>query len=334
MDHEKNRSRWFHKVPDHMNASIPTTRKSRRLARTAATAGSVLLFIACLLYLVRSHRMSEIPLEAILLSQPLALLIVILVGIRLGLLLPKTMRSYRTGIIATFIGGGFGIILPMRAGEALKLLVLRRRTHAPLSTLVGVILLERVGDVFVLMVLGSVALLGRTGIEQLLLATAVVGMFLLMKPLGGFTSRFLKRRRRSWLRNLAGWIDNVVELSTVRSLTWSVITSLPAQVTCILTAYIVIHAVSPEHTSILAATAICFGTAVGLGIGVAPAGVGTFEAAGAGALMVLGWPTAEALEAALSLHIAYFILVTPIGGLLTGSELPRFFRGKFRPENP
>lgn len=260
-----------------------------------------------------------------MLSQPAAVLAAVLIGIRLALLLPRQDRAYLPAISATLISGGFGIILPFRAGEALKILVLRKRTGMRLPPLLGAILLERAGDVLVLTLFGALAIFGKTDRTQFVILLLFVAAFLAMHPIGRVAGRALRNRTSDFAKNAGEWLETASAACTARSLLYSSITSIPAQVLSVGVALVVMHAVAPEETTLRAAVAIWFGTGIGLGLSVAPAGLGTFEAGGTAALMALGWPLETALEATVSLHIAYFILLAPIGGLLTGIEIPNFF---------
>ncbi|MFB0987197.1 MAG: lysylphosphatidylglycerol synthase transmembrane domain-containing protein [Phycisphaerales bacterium] len=301
-----------------------------RLGRYAALALGCVLFVMSLVVLASSHRLDQLPFVVILISQPAMILSVVLIGIRLAMLFPNGARPYRSAVSATFIGGGFGIMLPFRAGEALKLLVLRKQTGTKISTLLGVILLERAGDVLVLAFFGTIVLLGKTNLDQLLILVIFVVCFLFVRPIGKSVGLFLKGQAHTTAQSAGEWIRTASSRCTARGLAWSSLTSLPGQALAVGVALVVMHAIAPEETTVRAGIALWFGAAIGLGLSLAPAGLGTFEAGGTAALMALGWPLETALEATVSLHIAYLITLAPIGGLLVGFQVPSFFRPRAR----
>lgn len=297
-----------------------------RLRRFGPLALGVAIFAACLVILNSRHRLDQLPIGAILLAQPLTILAVAVLGIRLAVLIRSVPHPYLGGVSATFIGGGFGILLPFRAGEALKILVMRKYTAATLPELLGVVLLERAGDVIVLALFGAIALLGSTNLDQLLILAAFVASLFLVRPVGEMVGRLLTRRTSALLRRVGEWVRTTSSLCGPRSLAFSALISIPGQVLCVAAAMIIMYAVEPEQTTIRTGIALWFGAGIGLGLSVAPASLGTFEAGGTAALVALGWPLESAIEATLSLHIAYLICVAPMGGLLAGFEVPGFFR--------
>ena len=297
-----------------------------RLRRYGPIVIGVAIFTACIAVLNSTQRLDQLPMGAILLCQPLTILAVVALGIRLAMLFRWMPHPYRGGVSATFIGGGFGMLLPFRAGEALKILVLRKYVDTTLPKLLGVILLERAGDVIVLALFGTVVLFGKTSLDQFLILAVFVASLFLVRPAGAGAGRLLKRRKSALLQNGGDWIQTTSGLCSARSLAFSALISIPGQMLCVAAAMTVMYAVEPEQTTLRTGIALWFGTGIGLGLSIAPASLGTFEAGGTAALVALGWPLESALEATLSLHIAYLICVAPLGGLLAGFEVPGFFR--------
>lgn len=266
-------------------------------------------------HLAEHDRLGDVPWRAVLATQPLAILAAILVGLRLGLLLPSPGPCLRPGVEATFVGGGFGVLLPFRTAEVLKLLVLRGRWRAETSTIVGVLVLERVGDLLLLAGFTALVFAGDVPLGKMAVVASMIAAFLLIRPVSRRLADAMGRSASSVLRRTGRGIRSAGEVCAPLGLVKSTALALPAQVPTLLLTTMILRAVVPEAVDLRTVLALHVGATIGIGIGPAPAGLGTVEVAGVGALLALGWSLEDAIVATLALHLAYYLMLVPIGAI-------------------
>ncbi len=232
---------------------------------------------------------------------------------------------------ATMVGYLYNNVLPVRAGEAARVVVLTQRSSTAPVEIVGTVVVERMYDVLVLLViffaaepwLSNVSWFGAAAIVAIVLALgiAVVATVLaiygdrpvrlLLRPLRRsprFSSEGIERAARELTHGLSGLRDWVVALETFL---WS----LAAWMLTALCAYLVslgFHLQLPFSCGVLVAVA------VGLSMIVPspPAAVGVFESAALVALKAYHVPYSSALPYALVLHLVNFLPYVIVGVLV------------------
>jgi uncharacterized protein (TIRG00374 family) len=232
---------------------------------------------------------------------------------------------------AMMIGYFYNNILPARAGEAARVLVLTQRSDAPPVEIVGTVVLERLYDLLAILViffvaepwLPHVSWFGAAAAAAIVLAgliaaaAIVLSVFgdrplrLLLRPLGRlplFQGDRLDRTITELTHGLSGLRDWRVALE---AFLW---TSL-AWVFSALCAYLVSVAF---HLHLPFACGVLVVVAVGLGMILPspPAAVGVFEGAALIALKAYGIPHSSALPYALVLHCVNFVPFVLTGALL------------------
>lgn len=221
---------------------------------------------------------------------------------------------------ATTIGYFYNSILPARAGEAARLLVLTRRSGAPAVEIVGTVVLERLYDVVTLLViffaaepwLPHVSWFSGAAIAAIVLAgfigatagvLAIYGdrpLRLLLRPLHRvFSGLHLDRTTSELVRGLGGLRD--VRIAGEAFL-WTAVAWLLSA----LCAYLVSRSF---HLHLSFASGVLVTVAIGLSMILpsAPAAIGVFEGATLIALRAYHVPHAVALSYALVLHAVNFI---------------------------
>jgi uncharacterized protein (TIRG00374 family) len=228
---------------------------------------------------------------------------------------------------ATMIGYMVNNVLPLRAGEFVRVYVVARRWGHGFWTTLATLIVERVLDSLVI-VLVIVMLVLRTSVPRTLEIGAIVLLtidvvavtalgFLAVSPASA--RRLIERLTRRWpavQRRVEGPVTTFARgLEGVRTRThllplllWTVIVwIIPAAI-----AWTMFRALHLELPWIAGWAVIAF---VGLGIAIpsAPGYVGVFHAAATLALTMFGVPTTAAFGYALLLHATQLVPVTLVG---------------------
>jgi glycosyltransferase 2 family protein len=240
-------------------------------------------------------------------------------------------RPPRTAVLnATIVGYFYNNILPARAGEAARVVVLTQRSSTSAVEIVGTVVVERLFDLIAILLiffaaepwLPHVRWLGTAAIAAVVVAGILVAAVTILAVYGDRPLRLLLRplRRFSWFSDarLDRSVDELVHgLTGLRegavafeAFAWTV----AAWMLSALCAYCVSLAF---HLHLPFASAVLTIVAVGLSMIIPspPGAIGVFEAAALVALKVYGVPLSAALPDALVLHavnLVPFILMGPL----------------------
>jgi glycosyltransferase 2 family protein len=232
---------------------------------------------------------------------------------------------------ATVIGYFYNSILPARAGEAARVLVLNQRSSTPAVEIIGTVVIERLYDLIAILMiffaaepwLPHVSWFGAAAFAAIVLAGLIVAavvvlavygdrpLRLLLRPLGRFSlfsGERLERTIDELNHGLAGLRHGTVALE---ALLWTVV----AWMFTALCAYFVSFAF---HLHLPFACGVLVVVAVGLGMILPspPGAIGVFEGAALIALKAYGVPHSEALPYALVLHAVNFVPFILLGAAL------------------
>ena len=233
---------------------------------------------------------------------------------------------------ATMIGYFYNSILPARAGEAARILVLTRRSASPPVEITGTVVLERIYDVVTILLiffaaepwLPHVSWFGAAAVVAVVLALAIAAAATVLAVYGDRPLRWLLQplSRFSWFsddrleRAAAELAHGLSGLHSWRIALEALVWTVAAWMFSVLCAYLVILAF---HLQLPFAAALLVQVAIGLGMILPspPAAVGVFEGATLIALRAYGVPHSTALPYALVLHLVNFVPFVIIGaGLL------------------
>lgn len=245
-----------------------------------------------------------------------------------ALFYPPRRPSRGTTINAMMIGYLYNNILPSRAGEAARILVLKQRSDSPPVEITSTVALERLYDVVGILLILFVAkpwlphigwlrtaiLLAAGLLCVIALVVVVLAVYedrpvrLVLRPLGRFSlfkGERLERTVAELTHGLAGLRNHRV---ASEALAWTILAWLMS----ILCAYLVsraLHLHLPFAASVLVMVAI----ALSMILPAAPAAVGVFEGATLIALHAYGVSKSAALPYALVLHLVNFLPFVLVG---------------------
>jgi len=232
---------------------------------------------------------------------------------------------------ATMIGYFYNNIMPARAGEAARVVVLTRRTAVPPVEAVGTVVVERLYDVIAILAifflaqpwLVHVSWFKAAAIAAIVLALAIAAVAailviygerpirLLLRPLGRlplFRGDRLEKTVMELAHGLSGLRNHEV---AVEAFLWTI----AAWMLTALCSYLVAVAF---HLHLPFACGVLVAVAVGLSMILpsAPAAIGVFEGAAILALKAYGLPKSTILPYALVLHAVNFIPFVLVGAYL------------------
>jgi uncharacterized protein (TIRG00374 family) len=232
---------------------------------------------------------------------------------------------------ATMIGYFYNNILPARAGEAARVVVLTQRSSTGPSEIVGTVVVERIYDLLVILViffaaepwLPNVSWFGTAALAAIVLALLIASAAIALTIYGDRPVRLLLRPLRRHSRFSGERIERLATelthgLSGLRD--WRVATevfvwSLGAWMLTALCAYCVSLAL---HLHVPFSCGVLVAVAVGLSgiLPSPPAAVGVFEAAALVALKAYGIHYSSALPYAVVLHLVNIVPFVLVGILL------------------
>ena len=253
-------------------------------------------------------------------------------GLRWRSLFAPGRRPPRGSVVnATMIGYFYNSILPARAGEAARVLVLNQRSATPAIEIIGTVVIERLYDVIAILViffaaehwLPHVSWFGAAALAAIVLAGLIVAavvvlavygdrpLRLLLRPLGRFSlfsGERLERTIDELNHGLSGLRHGTVALE---AFLWTI----AAWMLSALCAYLVSVAF---HLHLPFACGVLVAVAIGLSMILPspPGAIGVFEGAALIALKAYGVPHSQALPYALVLHAVNFIPFIVVGALL------------------
>jgi uncharacterized protein (TIRG00374 family) len=262
-------------------------------------------------------------------------------------------RRPAVGVVtnAMLVGYFYNNILPARAGEAARVVVLTQRSSATPVEIVGTVVLERLYDVLTILViffvaepwLPHVSWFGAAAIAAIVLALliaaaaitlAVFGdrpLRVILRPLGRL-SLFSGERLEHTLSELAHGLSGLRHPRlALEAFGWSILSWL-------LTAACAYFATAAFHLHLPFACGVLIAVAIGLSmiLPAPPAAAGVFEGAALIALKAYRIPHSPALSCALILHLVNFVPFVIVGAFLLrhNSRHPRSVVEEPRPQDP
>jgi len=260
---------------------------------------------------------------------------------------PPARPSVRAVTSAYLIGQFFNNILPLRAGEAARIVALSKLAKRPLGETTATVLLERVYDVLVLLAmlfvlapwlphlswLGAAALVAIAAVVVFVAVIAILAFYgdrpllLLLAPLRVVPS-IRPERIASFASNLGRGLSAV---RGVRSAFTAVVLTASSWVVMGISFWVLLLAFPLPHSP-LAGILVVIATNLAQILPSAPAAVGVFEAATLVALASFEANRSIALSYAVVLHLMNFIPYLLLGPLaLRGTSLASV---RARPEIP
>jgi len=250
---------------------------------------------------------------------------------------------------AMMVGYLYNNIMPARAGEAARIVVLTQRSDTAPVEIVGTVVLERLYDVLGILVLFfaaepwlphvswfRAAALAAIVLAVMIAAAAIIlavygdrPLRLLLRPLARF-SLFSGERLEHTVQELVHGLSGLRHPAlALEAFAWTIVSWLLTSA-CAYFVTVAFHLHLPFAAGILVAVAI----GAGMILPSSPAAVGVFEGATLIALNAYSIPHSSGLPCALVLHLVNFVPFVAVGALLLhyNSRHPVRAAGKAQPQ--
>ena len=245
-----------------------------------------------------------------------------------SLFIPGRRPPPGSALNATMIGYFYNNIMPARAGEAARVVVLTQRSSAPPVETVGTVVVERLYDVVAILViffvaepwLPQVSWFGTAAIVAGVLALAIAAtatvlviygdrpVRVLLRPLSRF-SPFTEERLEQTVSELVHGLSGLHNWRVaLEALVWTITAWMLSSV-CTFFVMLAFHLGLPFGAALLVQVAI----GLAMILPSPPAALGVFEGATLIALRAYGVPHSTALPYALVLHLVNFLPFILIG---------------------
>ena len=230
--------------------------------------------------------------------------------------------------IAAFLAGFALTGTPGKIGEAVKAVFLKQDYEVPATRVVGIVVMERLMDLWGVLLLGSFSLVLFSGWSHLfiLCAAAVIagGIFLCMervyRPILEFFGRI------SFLSWISGRILEILttgrDLMTPRIFIVGLLVSAVAWGMESVSLYLTLEGLGLQSTLLQANFAYCFSTIVGA-LSMLPGGIGGTEASMIGILKFMGISYADGLPAVILIRLCTLWLAVLVGVIFMSILLAR-----------
>jgi uncharacterized protein (TIRG00374 family) len=261
----------------------------------------------------------------IILLQPLAFMCAVFLGKRYSVLLRSDEVRFGTAFKAVILSNGLNVVLPARLSELLKATYVNEKTGHSISKALSAVVLERIGDIIILLLL-ALACVGSVLFRVDLLYVSVVGAVVVgslgllvstEKTILGLASRVrfptLSKFLHQFVSHAAGSLKGrsfyVGQMYGVIAWTFSFV---------LITLFVFLAGSIKIglSQSLLLFTA----TTVGLLIPLLPGGIGTYEAAAIYVLKGFGYSFEEALALSLAMHLSQLLLFFVLSLIIVSRE--------------
>ncbi len=239
--------------------------------------------------------------------------------------------SMRRSVIVAALGLAGNHVLPLRGGDALRVVLSARGSKAPsIHAGVSALALEKVFDLIAVAAFGlasTAALVAPTaGKDQInvvgiALAILVVATGALLTARSGLMIRAFRILARTaklsprLYRHLLRPLHHLRESASPGRIAALLLETAVIWLVLYVIAYLAIAQLVDVTLSIAEAMVLLFAAALGLAIPAAPSGIGTFHAAVVSAFVLLGRSASEGLVLAVAVHGIFFIVYCASGAV-------------------
>jgi uncharacterized protein (TIRG00374 family) len=239
-------------------------------------------------------------------------------------------------VIVVAIGLGGNQVLPLRGGDALRVVLSTRGQRAvSLHAAVSGLAMERVFDLIAVAAFGLAAaasILGKTqgpttqlpGVLSIAITILLVAAVVLVAAGTGMLGRVLRSISRKvgikarYHRHLAGPIMHLRHLASPQKVLLLLTQTAFIWLVLYVAAYVALARMAGTELTVAESMVLLFAAALGLAVPAAPSGIGTFHAAVVSAFVLLGRPAADGLVLAVTIHVVFFLAFCLAGAIALG----------------
>jgi uncharacterized protein (TIRG00374 family) len=261
----------------------------------------------------------------IVLLQPLAFLCALALAKRYSVLLQNPEVEFRVVFKAIILSNGLNVILPARLSEVLKATYINEKTGYSVSKAFSAVVLERIGDVMILILL-VLASIGTVLIQVNVLYISLLALFI-VGALGALVVsekailRLADSIRFHFIsRILKQFVTHAASSLRTRSFYLGQLFGVLSWMCSFILVVLLVFLIGSIKLGLSQIVILFTATTVGLLIPLLPGGIGTYEAAGIYVLQKFGYGFDEALVLSLVLHISQLVFFFVASLIIASSE--------------
>lgn len=256
---------------------------------------------------------------------PVVMVLVIGIIVAFGWRWSRLFRAslpMRRSVLISALGLAGNQVLPLRGGDALRVVLSSRRSHGgSLHAAVSALAMEKVFDLIAVAAFGLAAAATITtdsrgpGLDMLVIALVILAIsaIVLVAAGSGALNRGVHALARTvrltprWYRHVARPIHHLRRLSSPARIAALLLQTGLIWIGLYVCAYLAVASLVGVPLSPGDAMVLLFAAALGLAIPAAPSGIGTFHAAIVSAFLLLERPTADGLVLAVAIHGVFLV---------------------------
>ncbi len=284
----------------------------------------IVIFIIFFLF-INFVDMREIPkffsqdiLWGMIANQPLLLIGIIPIGMRLSLFACKNQSLLKTSCKASILSIGLNVIIPVRLSEFIKPIILNLDANVKISAGISALFLERISDLMIIVLISFFAISFtwlKISINYLCL---LIGFIVLLLCLLKYSKRYNLTKFIPWKNIRKLYVDIIKNISEnlkngvlkkglfYGSLGW---------VCSFLSVFIFMKVAGSIELSIFECLILFLATTLAIAVPSLPSGVGSFEAGATWVLQSNGYSIEEAFVLSVGLHISQLVLAVVLSVL-------------------
>ncbi len=271
-----------------------------------------------LLVVVAKVNFSELPtlslevIRAILLVQPLVVITLAALAVRLLILAESPFKNLLFFVKAVILSVGLNFFLPARMSELLKPVYLNKKVETGFSRLMASTVIDRTVDILLLTVVSMISFIYffafsiyATIVSVSLLIAGIILVTRCDDLLAGLLSKYLSPRLGAYFHNFVTQMKESLRFTLflkafgVGAVAWAM---------GFILVFSFLHIAGSLPVDFCDALLVYIFVILGAAIPALPGGLGTFEGAAVLALSQIGFDFQEALVLAVGLHIAQVLL--------------------------
>ncbi len=246
------------------------------------------------------------------------------------LLAPVKLIKYIELLSTVFISFMANNVLPLRAGEVIRIFLIGQKEEISKTSAVGTIIIERMMDIFAILSLSTLVFMSHPFPDYIrkiwiiflaLLVGLIIVLYCLMYfrdktlyLLNKFIFRFLPDKLENKIENLINDFINGLEILKKRHhLFLSIVISIGVWAINVLAFYFIAKGLGLTQITYSGAILVMTFVTLGISIPSSPGFVGVYEAAGIGACLLLGVEKSRAAAFIMLIHAVQILTILAVG---------------------
>ena len=262
----------------------------------------------------------NLPLLPMLLTVAAGFMAYAILGLRLKFMNEPSLK-FKSAFYASLVGLALNNVLPAKAGEIAKAVWIKNENNLSFDAALGLVFMERFFDVNILALLSLWFMfkIGMSGAANILIICLILGWLILIifrnKPeyLNIYNKLHLPLKLADFLTRFT---KSLIAQLYIRRLIWMIFSTLLLWSFYYLQMAIALDLAAKLNLGFAGTLGVFALSSLGMLLPSSPGAIGVYEAVAVTALTAYNVPRDQALAITLFVHMAQFIPVTVVGGLI------------------